>query len=66
MGLYSIPGCGKNGTWYPYSMYQNGSSEHAFDTEHFGDRCVFGYKEVIPLFRAERFDPHEWSVPLEW
>jgi alpha-L-fucosidase len=60
-GPYSVPGCGKNGTWYPYFMYQKGTSQFDFHTSHFGHPSVFGYKDLIPLLKAERFDPDEWA-----
>ena len=27
-GIYSVPACGPNGTWYPYNMYRPGNSQH--------------------------------------
>jgi hypothetical protein len=27
-GVYSVPACGPNGTWYPYNMYRPGTPQH--------------------------------------
>ena len=38
-------------------MYSNMLAWH---TEHFGPPDKFGYKDFIPLFKAERYDPDAW------
>ena len=64
-GVYSVPACGKNGSWYPYNMYRpetgrdRGQYEHHVKT--YGPPSTFGYKDFIPLFRGEKFDPDEWA-----
>lgn len=41
----------------------NGShSTRAWHTERFGPVDEFGYKDFIPLFKAERFDADAWAV----
>jgi alpha-L-fucosidase len=60
-GVYSVPACGKNGTWYPYFMYQKGNPQHDFHVNTYGPPSQFGYKDFIPMFTAERFDPDEWA-----
>ena len=55
-GVYSVPAAGSE--WYPRHMY---GSMLEYHTEHWGDPAVFGYKDFIPLFKAEKFDPDEWA-----
>lgn len=33
-----------------------------YHTENWGDPKEFGYKDFIPLFTAEKFDPEEWAT----
>ena len=60
-GLYSVPGRGPNGTWYPYNMYRPGTPQHEYHTKTYGRPEEFGYKDFIPMFTAERFDADEWA-----
>ncbi|MDR2525955.1 MAG: alpha-L-fucosidase [Oscillospiraceae bacterium] len=60
-GIYSVPACGPNGSWYGNRMYCSERPEHAFHLEHYGDPAKFGYKDFIPMFTAERFDPDQWA-----
>ncbi|MHB0858691.1 MAG: alpha-L-fucosidase [Anaerolineae bacterium] len=60
-GLYSVPACGPNATWYPYFMYCEGSPQHDYHVNTYGPVTKFGYKDFIPQFTAERFDPAEWA-----
>ena len=57
-GLYSVPA--KFHEWYSRNMYIQGGSEYAHHVETYGLQSEFGYKDFIPLFRAEKFDPAEW------
>jgi len=58
-GLYSVPGRGSE--WYPRHMY---SSRAIIDwhRQRFGPQDKFGYKDFIPLFKAERYDPAAWAA----
>ena len=60
-GIYSVPACGPNGTWYPYFMYREGSTQYKYHVEHYGDPSKFGYKDFIPMFKGEKFDADEWA-----
>ena len=64
-GPYSVPACGKNGSWYPYNMYRPETSRDPGQTEYhrktYGGPERFGYKDFIPLFTGEKFDPEEWA-----
>ena len=57
-GVYSVPAYGNE--WYSRNMYQPGREEYRYHTEHFGDQKSFGYKDFIPMFRGEKFDPEQW------
>ncbi|MBQ6118676.1 MAG: alpha-L-fucosidase, partial [Clostridia bacterium] len=57
-GVYSVPGYGNE--WYPRSMYDKNSPEFEHHRRAYGDQKDFGYKDFIPLFTAERFDPDGW------
>ncbi len=58
-GVYSVPGFGNE--WYPRNMYLQGSPEFAHHRKTYGLQSQFGYKDFIPQFTAERFDPDHWA-----
>ena len=60
-GVYSVPACGPDGSWYPYNMYHEGTSQYEYHVKNFGDPSTFGYKNFIPMFMGEKFDPDEWA-----
>lgn len=47
--------------WYGKNMYDPKSPTFKYHRERFGDQNKFGYKDIIPLFKAENFDPEEWA-----
>lgn len=62
-GVYSVPAYGNE--WYPRFMYLENSArqgknyfQHHRDT--YGPQDQFGYKDFIPMFKAEKFDPAAW------
>lgn len=57
-GVYSVPAY-KN-EWYSRQMYQKGSSEYKHHVATYGSHTEFGYKDFIPMFKAEKFDAEEW------
>jgi len=57
-GVYSVPAFGSE--WYPRNMYQQGSAENKHHIETYGPISKFGYKDFIPMFKAEAFDPVKW------
>ena len=59
-GLYSIPAFGSE--WYSRNMYVQGSAEFAHHVATYGPQAKFGYKDFIPLFKAEHFDPDAWMA----
>jgi alpha-L-fucosidase len=58
-GAYSVPAFGSE--WYPRMMYVNGSPEYKHHLEKFGSQDKFGYKDFIPMFKAEHFDSAAWA-----
>jgi alpha-L-fucosidase len=58
-GVYSVPAFGNE--WYPRSMYQRESREYKHHIATYGPPDKFGYKEFIPMFKAEHFDPAAWA-----
>lgn len=60
-GIYSVPACRPNCTWYPYNMYREGTPQYEYHKKTYGDPSVFGYKDFIPMFTGENFDPDEWA-----
>src|SRR5215207_10183368 len=57
-GAYSVPAFANE--WYPRNMYIKGSKEFEHHVATYGPHNKFGYKDFIPMFRAERFDAHAW------
>ena len=58
-GVYSVPAFGNE--WYPRNMYRIGSDEYKHHLATYGPPDKFGYKDFIPMFKAERFDPAAWA-----
>jgi alpha-L-fucosidase len=58
-GVYSVPAFGSE--WYPRQMYIEGSSEYKHHIATYGTPDKFGYKDFIPMFKAEKFDPAAWA-----
>jgi alpha-L-fucosidase len=56
-GIYSVPAMFDE--WYPRRMYQKDSVIYEYHRETYGED--FGYKDFIPQFRAEAFDPVAWA-----
>jgi alpha-L-fucosidase len=58
-GAYSVPAFGSE--WYPRNMYRSGAPEFKHHEATYGPHAQFGYKDFIPQFKAERFDPAAWA-----
>ena len=58
-GVYSVPAFGNE--WYPRNMYAQGSDEYKHHIATYGPQDKFGYKDFIPRFKAEKFDPDAWA-----
>ena len=53
--------CPKGGQWYGGEIYNPRNPVFAFHKQHFGDQTKVGYKDIIPLFKAEKFDAEAWA-----
>ncbi|MFL6437806.1 MAG: alpha-L-fucosidase [Terriglobales bacterium] len=58
-GLYSVPAFGNE--WYPRNMYREGSEEYKHHVAAYGRPDKFGYKDFMPMFKAEHYDPGAWA-----
>jgi len=68
-GPQAVP---RQGDWYARKMYESDivdrktnkptgkpSKEYIYHVEHYGHPSKFGYKDIIPLWKAERWDPEQ-------
>lgn len=46
-----------SGDWMARSMYMEGTKEYKHHVEHYGHPSEVGFKDIIPLFKAEKWDP---------
>ena len=53
-GPQAVP---RQGDWYARQMYEEGSADNKYHVAHYGHPSKFGYKDIIPLWKAERWDP---------
>ena len=58
-GIYSVPAFANE--WYSRNMYIQGTREFEHHVATYGPHAQFGYKDFIPMFRAENFDPNAWA-----
>ncbi len=58
-GIYSVPAF--NNEWYSRNMYIQGSPEYEHHINTYGPHRDFGYKDFIPMFKAESFNADEWA-----
>jgi len=65
-GVYSVPATGPNGTWYSHFIYfDEHSPQRKHHEETYGPLEKFGYKDFIPMFKAEKFNAEEWAELFE-
>ncbi len=57
-GIYSVPAFGNE--WYSRNMYDRNNREFEHHRKTYGEHKDFGYKDFIPHFKAEKFDPAAW------
>jgi len=62
-GVYSVPAFGNE--WYARNMYVQGSPEFQHHVKTYGPQDKFGYKDFIPMFKAELFDAEAWVELFE-
>jgi alpha-L-fucosidase len=45
------------GDWYARNMYMEGSPQYNYHVETYGHPSKFGFKDTIPAWKAEKFEP---------
>jgi alpha-L-fucosidase len=45
------------GDWYARNMYIEGHKQYKYHLQKYGHPSKFGFKDIIPTWKAERFDP---------
>lgn len=58
-GVYSVPAF--DSEWYPRNMYIQGSKAFLHHVATYGPQAIFGYKDFIPMFKAEKFNADAWA-----
>jgi alpha-L-fucosidase len=58
-GVYSVPAFSNE--WYPRNMYEPGFEAYKHHVAVYGPQDKFGYKDFVPMFKAEQFDPSAWA-----
>ena len=53
-GVYSVA---ERGEWYGRQIYIEDTSEYKHHVKTYGHPSEFGYKDFIPMWKAENFDP---------
>ena len=61
-GVYCVPSF--NNEWYSRNMYIRDSPEFEHHVKTYGAHKDFGYKDFIPMFTADNFDPGHWAKLL--
>jgi alpha-L-fucosidase len=57
-GVYAVPGYGSE--WYPRLMYDSSTDVFKYHVKKYGTQDKFGYKDLIPMFKAEKFNAEQW------
>ncbi|OJV81917.1 MAG: hypothetical protein BGO34_08250 [Bacteroidia bacterium 44-10] len=58
-GVFTVPAF--DSEWYSRNMYQKDHKVYKHHIETWGPHDKFGYKDFIPLFKAEQFNAQEWA-----
>jgi alpha-L-fucosidase len=59
-GIWSVWGpqaVPEQGDWYARMMYQEGKPDYNYSKDHYGPQSKFGYKDILPLWTADKWDP---------
>ena len=66
-GVYAVHAMGNNATWYSERVYNREDSWERKDFEEKYGKLSdgVGYKDLIPMFTAEKFDADEWADLFE-
>jgi alpha-L-fucosidase len=62
-GPYAVHAYGSNTTWYSFALYRDpeGEARQHFEKKFGPLTPEYGYKDLIPLFTAEKFNADEWA-----
>ncbi len=62
-GPYAVHAFGSNTTWYSFALYleEDGEAREHFEKTFGKLTPEYGYKDLIPLFTADKFDADEWA-----
>lgn len=64
-GLYSVPAFGSE--WYAKLLYSDQRPDvMGYHRATYGSPAEFGYKDLIPLFTAEKYDPDAWAKLIKY
>lgn len=55
-GPQAVP---RQGDWYARGMYEQNSRQNKYHVATYGAPSKFGYKDIIPLWKAEKWDPEK-------
>ena len=48
-----------SGDWMAREMYMEGRKAYQYHLEHYGHPSEVGFKDILPLFKAEKWDPEK-------
>jgi alpha-L-fucosidase len=60
LGIWAVWGpeaVPEQGDWYAHRLYDPKDSAYKYHLAHYGHPSKFGFKDVIPLWKAENWDP---------
>jgi alpha-L-fucosidase len=60
LGIWAVWGpesAPMQGDWYARNLYLEGGAQNKFHVEHYGHPSNIGFKDIIPLWKAERWEP---------
>ncbi|WP_183559613.1 alpha-L-fucosidase [Mucilaginibacter sp. SP1R1] len=55
-GPQAVP---RQGDWYARKMYEEGDKDYQDHLTRYGHPSKFGYKDIIPLWKAQKWDPEK-------
>jgi alpha-L-fucosidase len=58
-GVFAVPGA--ENEWYPRNMYQRSEPAFQVHLKKYGPQDKVGYKDLVPMFKAEKWDPADWA-----
>ena len=61
-GPESVP---EQGDWYARQLYIEGHPQYLHHLQTYGPPSKFGYKDIIPLWKAERWDPDRLMAAVQ-